>query len=207
MDMIKAIVFDIGGVLIDLNLDRCKRTFREKLGFNEIDQMLDASHQKGMYSDLEEGKITSEEFIGYVLEHSRPGMSALDVKEAVWSLLEGIEPYKTDLLNGLSGNFRIYALSNNNGISMERIYRMFSDAGIPADRTFRKMFLSYRMKMLKPSREIFLKAISEIGLEPEEILYIDDSVSNVDAAAETGMRVLHYIPGTDLSSAVMSVLE
>ena len=74
------------------------------------------------------------------------------------------------------------------------------------DSIFRRLFLSYQMKMLKPSQEIFGKMISEVGLEPSEMLFIDDSQANADAAAAAGLNVLHYVQGTDLAAAVSRAL-
>ena len=55
--MIKAIIFDLGGVLVDLDYDACVKKFKELLGFDRITEILDKSHQKGIFGDMEEGKI------------------------------------------------------------------------------------------------------------------------------------------------------
>lgn len=207
--MIKAIIFDLGGVLVDLDLDRCRKAFVEDVGYGRIDELLDAWHQKGFYSDLEEGKISEDEFRHRIIEGvsgKRPVLPE-DVDRAMWALLTGIEPYKVDLLKDLSHRYDLYLLSNNNGISMARCRKFFADAGLPMEQVFRKQFLSYQMKMLKPSPEIYMAVIRSIGLPPGEMLFIDDSKSNTDAAAALGMNVLLYSPGTDLNAAVSRRLE
>ena len=65
--MIRAIVFDLGGVLIDLDFDSCVRSFREIPGYERITELLDLSHQKGIYGDMEAGLITTDEFRAEVL--------------------------------------------------------------------------------------------------------------------------------------------
>lgn len=90
---------------------------------------------------------------------------------------------------------------------MVRCRKFFADAGLPMEQVFRKQFLSYQMKMLKPSPEIYMAVIRSIGLPPGEMLFIDDSKSNTDAAAALGMNVLLYSPGTDLNAAVSRRLE
>ena len=192
--MIKAIIFDLGGVLVDLDLDRCRKAFVEDVGYGRIDELLDAWHQKGFYSDLEEGKISEDEFRHRIIEGVSGKRTVLpeDVDRAMWALLTGIEPYKVDLLKDLSHRYDLYLLSNNNGISMARCRKFFADAGLPMEQVFRKQFLSYQMKMLKPSPEIYMAVIRSIGLPPGEMLFIDDSKSNTDAAAALGMNVLLY---------------
>ena len=91
--MNKAIIFDMGGVIVDLDIEGCKAAFKERLGYHNIDNIIDACHQKGIYGDLEEGKLTAEEFRSIVIADSRPGSDPMDVDRAMWHILVGIEPY------------------------------------------------------------------------------------------------------------------
>ena len=81
--MVKAIIFDVGGVLIGLDLDRCIRAFREYLGFERITELLDPCHQKGIYGDMEAGLVSAEAFRAAVLAESRPGCVPGDVDRAM----------------------------------------------------------------------------------------------------------------------------
>ena len=173
--MIKALIFDMGGVLVDLDIEDCKRVFKEKLGYYDIDQIIDACHQKGIYGDLEEGTLSADEFRSIVLAGSRPGADASQVDEAMSHILVGIEPYKVELLKELSGKYDLYMLSNNNAICLPFSSRMFDDAGIPVKDIFIKCFFSFEMKALKPSKAFYQAVIQEIGLLPEQMLFIDKS--------------------------------
>lgn len=203
---IKAIIFDMGGVLVDLDMDRCRHYFIDRLGYSDIDNLLDACHQKGIYSDLEGGLLSPEDFRKEILSGCNPGTTDKDIDAAMQSLLVGIEPYKAKFLKDLATRFDLYMLSNNNSISFARSRAMFEESGIPVETTFKHLFLSYEMKMLKPSAEIYLAAIESIGLPAEDLLFIDDSQSNIDAARSCGMNVLHYRQGDDLKSAMQKAL-
>lgn len=196
--MIKAIVFDMGGVLIDLDVENCIRAFKEILGFDRITEILDPSHQKGIYGDMEAGLVSAEEFRAAILSESRPGCTAEDVDRSMAALLVGIEPYKVDLLNRLALRYPLYVLSNNNEISMARFHAIFEEAGLAWWRLFREEFVSCRMKMLKPGQEIFRECTRRMGFSPEEILFIDDSMRNVEAAREAGWQAAYYRQGSDL---------
>ena len=204
--MVRAIVFDLGGVLIDLSFSNCVRSFQEVLGYRRITELLDLSHQKGIYGEMEAGLVTADAFRAAILRDSRPGCVPADVDRAMSGLLVGMDPKKVTLLEGLAGKYAIYGLSNNNEISTARMHEIYEENGLDWQRVFRKEFLSYRMKMMKPSREIFDAAAAEIGLPPEEILFVDDSQKNVDGALAAGWQAVLYVQGTDLGACLANYL-
>lgn len=197
----------MGGVLVDLDIEDCKRAFKEDLGYYRIDEIIDPCHQKGIYGDLEEGLISPEEFRNAVLAESRQGALPEDVDKAMWHILVGIEPYKADLLKRLSESYELYMLSNNNGICLPRSREIFADAGVPLDDIFRKCYFSFEMKALKPSEAFYKAVMEDIGLAKEDMLFIDDSQKNVDGALAAGLPAVFYRPGSDLGELLDKVLE
>jgi putative hydrolase of the HAD superfamily len=204
--MVKAIVFDLGGVLIDLSFENCVRAFVDILGFERIYELLDLSHQKGIYGDMEAGLVTADEFRAEVLRSSRPGAVPADVDRCMAALLTGMDPKKVELLERLAEKYAIYGLTNNNEISVARMHQIYEENGLDWQRVFRKEFISCRMKLMKPSREIFDAAAAEIGVPPEEILFVDDSQKNVDGAIAAGWQSVLYVQGTDLGACIANYL-
>lgn len=202
-----AIIFDIGGVLVDLDIPRCREAFIERMGFTGIKDLLDPSHQKGFYSDMEEGRISAEEFRSKVLEASKAGAVPEDVDYCIYALLAGMDKDKAFLLKELHAKgYELYLLSNNNPISMNACRSIMAEAGLETEKIFKDEFLSYEMKMLKPSLDIYKEVIRRIGRPSSEIMFIDDALSNVEAALSLGIKALHYIPGTDLRALVNNAL-
>lgn len=204
---IKAIIFDMGGVIVDLDIEDCKRAFKEYLGYYRIDELIDPCHQKGIYGDLEEGKISGDEFRRIVLQDSDPGALAENVDKAMWHILTGISPYKVEMLKRLSESYDLYLLSNNNPVCLPRAKAIFEDAGIPLEKIFRKCFYSFEMKALKPSETFYKAVVREIGIPAEQMFFIDDSQKNVDGAIAAGLPAVYYEPGTDLGALINNVLE
>jgi putative hydrolase of the HAD superfamily len=204
--MKKAIIFDMGGVLVDLDLEDCKKAFIENLGFNEINVILDPCHQKGIIGELEEGLVTADEFRAYVLERSNPGAQPHLVDESLWRILVSIEPKKVDLLKKLSQKYDLYMLSNNNPVCLPRAEVMFAEAGFPMYEGFKKCYISSEMKALKPSEKFYKAVVEDIALPAEEMLFIDDSQRNVDGAIAAGLPAVYYQPGTDLASVLAEAL-
>lgn len=204
---IKAIIFDMGGVIVDLDIEDCKRAFKEYLGYYRIDELIDPCHQKGIYGDLEEGKISGDEFRRIVLQDSGPGALAENVDKAMWHILTGISPYKVEMLKRLSESYDLYLLSNNNPVCLPRAKAIFEDAGIPLEKIFRRCFYSFEMKALKPSETFYKAVVREIGIPAEQMFFIDDSQKNVDGAIAAGLPAVYYEPGTDLGALINNVLE
>ena len=197
----------MGGVLVDLDVEDCKNAFKQLLGYHKIDELIDPCHQKGIYGDLEEGTMSAEDFRDAVLRDSFPGSRPELVDEAMWHILSGINPYKAELLNRLAGSYDLYLLSNNNPVCMPRSRRLFEEAGAPLDKIFRKCFLSYEMKALKPSEAFYRSVISQIGLSSDQMLFIDDSQKNVDGSLAAGLPAVYYEPGSDLSALLAEALD
>ena len=196
--MTKAIVFDMGGVLIDLDPKACIRAFLDILGYERIKELIDPYHQKGVYGELEEGSISADEFRTAVLAESRPGCRPEDVDRCMDAMISGMEPYKADLLRELSQKYPLYLLSNNNEIARIRYHKILAELGLDWQSVFREEFCSFEMKMLKPDPAFFREAIRRIGLPPEEILFVDDSPVNVEAARAVGINAVMCPQGSDL---------
>lgn len=205
--MRKSVIFDMGGVLVDLDVEACKAAFREGLGYTHADTIIDACHQKGIVGDLEEGVIDADEFRRLVLAESRPDAVAEDVDKAFHKILVGIRPYKAELLKKMSEKYDLYMLSNNNPICLPCSASMFEDAGVPLEKTFMKCFMSFEMKALKPSEKFYRSVITQIGTAAENLLFIDDSQANVDGAVAAGLPAVYYQPGSDLSALLAEILE
>ena len=202
----KAIIFDMGGVLVDLDMDGCRRAFVENLGFTEIYEILDACHQKGIIGEMEEGLVGADEFRTYVLERSNPGALPHQVDEAFWHILLSIAPEKISLLKRLAQKYALYMLSNNNPVCLPRAEAMFEEAGFPIYENFKKCYMSYQMRALKPSEKFYKAVVEDIALSADDMVFIDDSQRNVDGAIAAGLPAVYYEPGTDLGKVLAEAL-
>lgn len=185
--MTKAIAFDCGGVIVDLNFDQAVNSFRTKAGWMDIENYLDPWRQKGFISDLETGKISEEEFYVECFKKCKPGTTRDIIQECFDDFLDGIPAERVNLIKALSKKYPLYVLSNNNPIALRGVKRYAAERGLDFDECFTKLFISSEMKLVKPEAPIFLKAIEEIGFEPSEIMFIDDSQRNVDGAKAVGI--------------------
>lgn len=196
--MIKAVIFDMGGVIVNLDLERCIRSFKEKAGCADIEQYLDAFHQKGFIGEMEKGLLSEEEFYHKCRQHCRPDTPNEIIAECFSDLITGLNEETVSIIRELSRRgYSLYVLSNNNPISA-RVFSSMKDpaTGRPMPEYFQKFFFSFEMRMLKPMPGFFMKVIKEIGCRPEEALFIDDSEKNTAVAEKLGIRSILYKSGT-----------
>ncbi len=185
---IEVIVFDIGGVLIDLNFDRCVESFRA-LGFEGAKDMVSCYHPAAFFGELERGELTPSEFFDKIREAAGVYISDEDIVAAHSSILESIPLAKLRLLERLrERGYRLYTLSNMSAVLIGKVKELMAADSRTSDYYFDHMFLSYEMGMMKPTAEIYDKMIEQIGVSPDKILFIDDGVKNVEAARERGIQ-------------------
>lgn len=204
--MIKAIIFDIGGVLIDLDKRRCIEAFHS-LGISEIDELLDDCHQKGIFLDMETGRLSEAGFYDECRKLSKLKITDNEIKNAFLSFCIGIKAEKLLYLKELSDKYDLYFLSNNNPIVMREFNLDLQNYGLDIETSFKDRFISYELGIAKPNIEIFRIADTRIGRPAEEILYIDDSENNVKAAEKMCWNTLLYQIGTDLKDATEQKLN
>lgn len=200
--MIRAIFFDMGGVLLPLHLDRCVEAYRSIAGFKDIGEYLDPCHQRGFFLDNEIGKYDRDGFIAECLKHCPPGTTADDIVRAHNQFFGTPAPDDVALVKKLGQKYDIFLLSNNNALSMSLHIPNFEQAGLPLDKCFKELFLSHEMHLLKPDLEIYRQAIARSGHAADECLFIDDSQKNVDAGNAAGMHAVLLAPGASLRALV-----
>lgn len=199
--MIKAVVFDMGGVLLSLDIQRCINAFKE-IGFEDIDNYLNIYHQQGFIGDLEEGRINEDQFFEECLKHCAPGTTREDVFHCFIGLLDGLNMPVVEILKQLRGKYDLYLLTNNNPLSRRAFDNLMLENGLRSEDIFTRQFYSYELKLQKPGREIFEKVIQGIGRTPEEILFVDDAPANCKAAEALGIKTVLYRPEADILAAL-----
>ena len=207
MGKIKNIVFDLGGVILDLDRDRAVRRF-EQIGLSDAEELIDPYHQKGIFLDLEEGRIDRNEFYRLLREHMRKDVPEKDIDYAWMGFVVALPEYKLDYILKLRENYKVYLLSNTNPIIMGWARTgEFSSTGNPITHYFDKIYTSYEMGVCKPAARIFNLMMKDADMNPEETLFVDDGKSNTDMAS--GMGFVTYTPanGEDWREALNEILN
>ena len=122
----------------------------------------------------------------------RPEIADRKITDAWDEFLVGIPTERLDCLAALRDRYKLYLLSNTNRCHWTLATNdLFLYHGLTVDYYFEKIYLSYKMGMLKPESAIFEAAIKDAGIKPAETLFIDDSEANCQTAAKLGLRTFH----------------
>ena len=196
---IRNIVFDLGGVLVDLDFKAAINGLQEA-GFANVKEQLMAFDRGGIFQKFEVGEITADEFRTAIRENSTVTLTDEEV-DALWNLmLLEIPREKLELILELRGKYMVYLLSNTNSIHWDYVCKnAFNYRGFRVEDYFEETFLSYEMHLAKPDKAIFEKMLHDANLLAEETLFIDDSEANCKAAQEVGIHAHHYHIGDDLT--------
>lgn len=205
--MVKNIIFDLGGVILDLDSREAMRRF-EALGLMEPEKYLGPYGQKGMFLDFETGRLSLDELTEEFSRSVGRVVSPQEMQHAWMGFIARTDEAKLRNIDSLSRDYGIYLLSNTNpAIMMWAESPEFSETGRPLSSWFRKMYLSFRMGMAKPGREIFETLIADAGIDPAETIFVDDGSSNVATARELGFHTLQPLNGTDWMPQLSELLH
>ena len=196
---IKNIVFDLGGVLVDLDFKAAINGL-QKAGFAKVKEQLQSFDREGIFQKFELGEMTAEEFRTAIRENSTVTLTDEEI-DALWNaMLLEIPREKLELILDLRGKYMVYLLSNTNSIHWDYVCKnAFNYRGFRVNDYFEETFLSYEMHLAKPDKSIYEKVLQDANLLAEETLFIDDSEANCKAAEEVGIHAHHYHIGDDLS--------
>ncbi len=195
----KTIIFDLGGVIINLQEANTIAAFR-KLS-NLPDQDFDAAYQPTSYSmkafeDFETGKISAVDFRQALREMLQITADDKAINQAWNQILGDIPQVRIDLLKKLASTHQIILLSNTNEIHRDEFEQIFSKQSGMKNfaELFHHVYYSFDMADRKPNLTIYRKLVEAHQLKPAETLFIDDNMKNAIAARKVGIHTLHLVP-------------
>ncbi len=189
MEQIKNIIFDLGGVLLDVDYDKAANAFRQ-LGFSNFDELYSQYTANDLFEHLETGKITEEGFYAALHKYSDRQFDPQDIQNAWNSMLLEFRTDSLSFLESLKGKYRLFLLSNTNSIhhkAFEQIFREQTGRN-SLDDYFEKSYYSHVMGHRKPYPDTYNFVLNDAQLKREHTLFIDDSVNNIEGAAAVGLK-------------------
>lgn len=208
MEKIKKIAFDFGGVIIRQNQQQAVERFKQ-IGLLDAEERLGAYTQQGIFGELEEGKITAEDFRWQLSLLIGRAVTIEDCSYAWRGYCDGLPQRNLEALQRLRREgYGLSILSNTNPFMMGwALSKDFDGNGNSLADYVDALYLSYQMKVMKPSAEIFHRVLEAESVRPEELLFVDDSSHNISAAQELGIATFQPVNGEDWTEELFQLLR
>ena len=194
MQPIKNIIFDLGGIFLNIHYQLTRDAFIN-LGIINFDELFTQHHANDLFEDLETGKISEFEFYDLLRNEAKINLSNEQIKNA-WNALLGNFPLdRLAWLDGIKQKYNIYLFSNTNQIHYDAFMKIYeAETGEnDFDQHFIKAYYSQNIGLRKPYPESFLYIINERNLLPVETLFIDDTIKNIEGAKSVGLQTIHVV--------------
>lgn len=185
-------LFDLGGVIINLNTQLTAKAFAEIAERPEED-VVAAWRKEEAFREYERGKISDNEFRDFLRKWlKKPLLPDEEIDEAWNSMILDLPQDRLNLLLELKNDYQVMLLSNTNDIHLHRVNEhVFKASGeATLDPFFHKVYYSHRMGMRKPEPQIFQEILKLHNVQPEDVLFLDDSVENLKGAEVVGIKTL-----------------
>jgi putative hydrolase of the HAD superfamily len=195
MAQTKNIIFDLGGVLLNLDFQKTIDAF-EKLGLKDFENMFSQFKADELFEKLETGRLTEAEFYAAVKKRTEQEITEAEIDHAWNALILDFRVESLALLEKLAADYRLYLLSNTNSIHLKYFKKLFTkQTGKPLlDKYFNKAWYSNEVGLRKPGAEIFEFALAAENLVAAETLFIDDTLINIETAQKLGFKTHHLLP-------------
>lgn len=193
---VENIVFDLGNVLIDIDLDATKRAFDTIIHPQVHPNLIQA-----LFLQYEIGAFDEPVFIKEIAAFCKKDINEDAIIDAWNKILIGTNSMRWEFINQLGKKYRLFVLSNTNSTHIDWVHNdMKNNHNIDNfEKYFEKVYYSHLMKKRKPNLDIYHYLIGEEKFDPKSTLFIDDNYDNVHHAHLTGLQVYHHKIGNEIS--------
>ncbi len=204
---IKALVFDFGNVIINIDLEQSFQAFAD-LTFKSSSRVKSLFAEAEIFQKYETGFYSDDEFRDVIRQTLSYPLNDQEIDEAWNALLLDVPEERLVYLENLRFTYPIYLLSNTNAIHIEKCLHYFRTRHNIQDfrKIFNGVFLSYETGLWKPDYKIYRKVLDETGFKPGEILFLDDNQDNIDAAADLGIQTIKINPPESFTDILDKIL-
>ncbi len=209
MQTVKNIIFDFGNVLFDLDLPKIERGLRQFYG-DQFEKATGQLRERQVFELYETGGLSSEEFVDALRMAVTPHIAPEEVVNLWNSIFIEMPRHRFDMLLQLRQHYKVFMLSNINEIHADWIDAyLLREHGIDGFQSiyFDAVYYSHLIRLRKPHLEAYEYVLSDAEIKPEESVFIDDLMPNIEAAEKVGIRGLWHEPGTEVAERLRDFLR
>ena len=201
----KAIIFDLGGVLLNIDYLLTINQF-EKLGVENASDFYSKKVQDSIFDKVEVGAISAKEFMEALKK--KCNNTSLEQVEHAWNaMLSDLPQNRLTLIKKLKNKYKIFLLSNTNEIHIQALQnKIGEETWVEFSALFDKMYLSFEIGFRKPAKAAFKIILEENNLKPHEVLFIDDSPQHIETAKKLGVNCYYLLEGEDITTVFPDII-
>ena len=206
MKKCKAIIFDLGAVILNINYQNTIDEFT-KLGVKNAATFYSKKVQTDLFNQIETGMISSNEFLKSLQKETK-NANINQVEKAWNAMLLDLPEERIQLIEKLKkNNYSIYLLSNTNAIHIDAIKKQLGKRKwLAFCKLFDKMYLSHELGLRKPDVKIFEYILKEQKLKAEEVFFIDDSPQHIASAKKIGIHCHHLLDDENITDLFPDII-
>ena len=205
MKKCKAIIFDLGAVILNINYQKTIDEFT-KLGIKNSATFYSKKVQTDLFNQIETGMISGNEFLKG-LQKETNNANIKKVEQAWNALLLDLPEERLQMIKKLKNNHNIYLLSNTNTIHIDSFKKQLGNKKwLEFCKLFDKMYLSQELGLRKPDIKIFEYILNEQKLKAEEVFFIDDSPQHIAGAKKLGIQCHHLLTDEDITALFPDII-
>ena len=206
MKNIKSIIFDLGGVLLNISYQNAIEEF-EKLGIENSSAFYSKKSQTNIFNLLETGEISENEFVK-VIKKSCKSVTPKQILYAWNSMLLDLPKKRINLLINLKKEYQIFLLSNTNKIHIDKFQNIIGKEEYDKFyNLFNKIYYSHEIGIRKPNAEAFRLILDENNLKAKEVLFVDDSPQHIEGAKKLGIQPYHLQDNEEITTIFPDIVQ
>lgn len=191
----KNIIFDLGGVIMDISIPITEKEF-SRLSGADIGPLFGNGRHSEIFENFETGEYTADEFREKIRRALNIKISDKEFDRTWNMLLLHFPAQRIELLKKLKKEKRTFLLSNTNSIHVQAFEKIYRDEfKSELKDLFEDLFYSHNLKDRKPNTSIYKRVLDTIGIDPKDTLFIDDNLDNVIGARNAGLNAYHLTNG------------
>ncbi|NJN28177.1 MAG: HAD family phosphatase [Cyclobacteriaceae bacterium] len=189
---IENIIFDLGGVIIDLDMEHTFDRFSQLFGRDVRAKMMDDPQNHFFFHQFEIGAIDEAEFRHALRNFTHTDLDDQRLDLAWNAMLGDIPKHRIEWIEALAAQYKVAILSNTNSIHIRRFHEIFAQTTTykHPNELFHNIYYSHEISDRKPNASCYRKVLDDLGANPAKTIFLDDNHANLKAAAALGMQTV-----------------
>ena len=206
--LIKNIVFDLGGVVIDIDFELTFNAFTQLSPYS-LEEVKKIMLELNIWDKYERGELSDQSFVDIIRESLKLTQPDEEIIKAWNALLLELPKERIDLVKAINEKYNTYVLSNTSNLHIVGVNKILEkstgEKGLKD--VFGKIYYSYEINRRKPDRDIYEFLLKDANLKPEETLFLDDNLDNILSAQKVGIQTIHVEPPISILHYLEGVLD